>query len=128
MAKLVDVTSQYGMLRIVASELTTVELFNLARTSKTLWTTLDPQSLHFKSTKSLTQCDGLVVARRLANDKKEVSLREIYGPYISRRYDKIIGIKALSCLGREALPCVRCGVNVCEVSFSNFCNCLIARR
>ena len=118
MAKLVDVTSQYELVKIIASELATVELFNLARTSKTLWKSLDPLSLHFNSVKSLTLCDGHVVARRLAAHAAEMKRREVEEAYRSD-HDYIDGIEALTCLGSESLPCVKCGVNVCEVSVSN---------
>jgi hypothetical protein len=110
MATLPGLLQQYPILQSLSSFISTVDLHNVSLTSHACRA---PIERSFKSLKRNCLCDG-----------KGLELRQTFmSPYAQNTYnggschtDEPIEVRLwnTTCDATEALPCVKCGVNVCE--------------
>ncbi|KAI9821265.1 MAG: hypothetical protein M1827_004001 [Pycnora praestabilis] len=109
MADFVDiVTEMPSVLQLLASNLTTIELFHLALTSKDLWQAIGASAPVFSTLKALTLCDGSGVAARKSRDEA------LTGASRNRNPDVLYNAAALQCLKDDNVACVKCEKRVCN--------------
>lgn len=112
------ILSQYPILSILAENLSALDLFHLSLASKTTHSYIQPNRKVFSALTRQSLCDGHGLLAR----------QEFNGPYSleSRHYnfgnrrvihdDEPIEVHlwAQKCDEANALPCIKCGVNICE--------------
>jgi len=120
MANLLFLVSQYEILEKIAQYLSTLDLFHLASTCSELYTNIRQNESIFEHLKCLALCDGNGL-------KARQEFRSLYGlcegldfargKWGRAVYDEELEVRVwnLKCDAVNALPCLRCRVNVCEV-------------
>jgi len=115
MSNVISVLSQYCILEITAQHLGALDLFRLAITCSELYALLRKSKSLFEYLKRVGICDGLGLLARQ-------EFREVYDSVEVRGYDRCIydeelevRVWNLRCDAFNALPCLKCAVNVCEV-------------
>ena len=110
--------SQYELLQRTAQHLSILDLFHVALTCHELHTVILDSPLVFNKLKRLSTCDG----RGLIKRQTFTGLHKPYNSTIEgharmARYDEEIEIRVynLKCDAYNALPCLKCGINICEV-------------
>ncbi|KAH7418522.1 hypothetical protein BKA64DRAFT_590562 [Cadophora sp. MPI-SDFR-AT-0126] len=117
MSNILSMLSQYELLERVAHYLTPRDLFHLASTNVQLYTLILKSEPIFARLKRVTLCDGHGLTMR---QDFRGPLYELYtGPYLERigpPYDEELEVRVwnLKCDAANALPCLKCEVNVCE--------------
>jgi hypothetical protein len=124
MTNIVALLSQYELLKRIANFLSTLDLFYLALTNSKLHTLIRKSEPIFDRLKSVALCDGHGLKMR-QEFKGIYELRaEDYVWRTGRKahYDGELEVRVwnLNCDSTNGLPCLRCGVNVCEVSYLNY--------
>jgi hypothetical protein len=114
MPRLFAILSQYTILEMTARYLSLLDLVRLARTSSAFYALIRrPQAL-FEHWKRITLCDG----RGL---KARQGFRGVYAGTRPGRgrpeFDEELEVRVwnLKCDAFNALPCLKCGLNICEV-------------
>lgn len=119
MPSLQDLTGQYPVLCCLGEWLSTLDLVHLARTSKHHYDHILASESIYRTLKRTALCDGKGLARR-----QNFQIPYSAGPYnyISGnrghiREDEPIEVQlwATKCDEAGALPCRKCGINICEV-------------
>lgn len=114
MPRLLAVLSQYTILEITARHLSLLDLFRLARTSSAFYALIRRPKALFEHWKRITLCDGRGLKAR----------QEFRGIYASIKpgdgrpeFDEELEVRVwnLKCDALNALPCLNCGLNICEV-------------
>jgi hypothetical protein len=120
MANLLFLVSQYEILEKIAQYLSTLDLFHLASTCSELYTNIRQNESIFEHLKCLALCDGNGL-------KARQEFRSLYGlsegldfargKWGRAVYDEELEVRVwnLKCDAVNALTCLRCRVNVCEV-------------
>lgn len=107
--------SQYRILAYTAQYLSAVDLYHTALASSDLYVSILQSPNVFRRLKRDAICDGhgLKVRQAYAGPFKVVFLG---GKHRKCNYDEEIEMRLfrLTCQETEALPCLKCGVNVCE--------------
>lgn len=119
MTYLVQVLSQYGILERTAQCLSTLDLFHLARTCSELYSNIRQTESVFSQLKRLNICDGRgLVARQEYQSLYGLDENNyVRGRWARAEYDEEIEVRVwnVTCDAANALPCLRCKINVCEV-------------
>lgn len=123
MATLTALIAQYPVLQTLSSFLSTVDLFNLALTNRTHYSHILHSRINFDILRRDCLCDGSGLAKR----QDFVGLYSLrHRSYIWGRQRKIwqdepieVQLYGTKCDSVRALPCRKCSVNVCEVSFED---------
>jgi hypothetical protein len=126
--------SQYELLEYIAQHLSTLDLFHLASTCSELFTVIRKSEPVFNRLRRLCLCDGRgLIARQefrgiyALRDTDSTSGRDGGGKC---HYDEELEVRVWNrkCDAANALPCLKCGMNVCEVCRLNFisASCQIA--
>ena len=119
MATLTTLVAHYPILRVLSSFLSTLDLFHLALTNRTLHSyILCPQAI-FNALRRDCLCDGSGLVKR-QNFAGLYSLKRRNYNWGGRRkvwQDEPIEIRLYrtKCDGAGALPCRKCSINICEV-------------
>lgn len=111
--------SQYELLERTSHHLSALDLFNLALTCHNVYSLILESPPVFNKLKRLTICSGQGLHKRQTFTglykpyHDEFTDRDMYGP----RYDEEIEVRLfnINCDTYNALPCLKCGVNICEV-------------
>jgi hypothetical protein len=134
--------SQYELLEITAQNLSTLDLYNLALSCGELYERILRSKDIFNQLKRLCLCDGRglkarqefsgiyaltdwVYPKSAGKTAEQVKQKSVFPipswapppPVKSALFDQELEIRVwnLKCDAANALPCLRCGVNVCEV-------------
>lgn len=110
-----NLISSYSILTTLSSWISTLDLYHLALTNRTHHSFILGSPQIFKVLTRQSLCDG----RGLADRKEFRGLYKIYdfdkGCGLIRRDEPIeVRLYNLNCDEAGALPCVKCGINVCE--------------
>jgi len=110
--------SQYELLEWIARHLSTIDLFYLSLTCSEVYQIVRQSETVFQRLKRLSLCDG----RGLKARQEFKGLQRPYyfydeGKGYRANYDEEIEVRVwnLKCDATNALPCSKCGINVCEV-------------
>lgn len=121
MISITDLISNYPLLHSLASSLSTLDLYHLALTCKTAYSFILSSSLTFKVLRRNCLCDGHGLADRQAFKglySMEYNSGRLHLGVITRRVYQDVPIEVrlfgLKCDQNQALPCRKCGVNICE--------------
>ncbi|KAL8344415.1 hypothetical protein RB601_004787 [Gaeumannomyces tritici] len=106
---LTAVIGQYPVLQALAAQLSALDLLNLALSSKAHHDIIAASAARFRRLRASCVCDGHGL--KLRQDQEG-----LYRERDSRNTDKPIEVHlyALQCDPSSALPCIKCGVNICE--------------
>lgn len=137
--------SQYELLEILAENLSTLDLYNLGLSCREVHGRILKSKATFNHVKCLCLCDGhglkvrqefsgicdlpdYIYRKPVSQTVEQQSSRPILSlpswapppPIQSASFDQEIEVRVwnLNCDAANALPCVRCKVNVCEVCLS----------
>jgi hypothetical protein len=119
MSDIVSMLSQYELLELAAQHLSTLDILSLALTCSKLYTLIRRSENIFNRLKRVALCDGNGL-------KERQEFRGIYEPHpwrfgwtngMKAHHDEEIEVRLynLKCDAANALPCIKCDVNVCEV-------------
>lgn len=120
MAHVSDLISQYPILQVLSEYLSTLDLFHLALTDRSHYDYILSSKNIFNTLRRSCLCDG----HGLADRQNFVGLysldRRSYNWGLARRViwqdDPIeVRLYGTKCDDSEALPCIKCGINICEV-------------
>ena len=114
MPSLNDITAQYPILMCLAEWLSTLDLFHLALTSRRHYDLILASKSVFSHLKRTALCDGRGLARR---QNVPPPPQTGFGGKPLITWDEPIEVQlwATRCDEAGALPCRKCGINVCEV-------------
>lgn len=107
---LLELIGSYPILSSLARQISTIDLFHLALTCKTAHSYILQSPKIFKVLTRQSLCDGRGLYQR----------QNFLGLYDHREYrysgDRPVEVRlwALKCDAANALPCLKCGVNICE--------------
>lgn len=101
-----NLISQYGILSVIASNISSADLIHLAQTSKEHWQYIAASKPVYEHIRSTTQCDGTGIVTRAK---------------IFHHFNGDASNAQIHCLGENARPCVNCHAQVCNVSPSSHC-------
>lgn len=122
MATLQSITTQYPILSCLAEWLSTRDLYHLSLTSKHFYHSILASKSVFDHLKRTALCDGRGLRQRqnFEGPYRMGPWAYVWGSGRKIWADEPIEVKlwALKCDEAGALPCRRCGINVCEVSRS----------
>ncbi|KAI2618535.1 hypothetical protein GGS26DRAFT_380098 [Hypomontagnella submonticulosa] len=106
---LLDLITQYPILTTLASYLSTLDLFHLALTSRTHHAPILSSPSVFAVLRRDSLCDGRGLRRRQQTWNYRYPGRKIH-------HDEEIEVRlfATKCDEAGALPCQKCGINICE--------------
>jgi hypothetical protein len=123
MFNLVFLLSQYQLLELTAKHLSTIDLYHTALACSDLHGMILKSENIFKKLRRVALCDGSGLRARQ-------SFSGIYNgcPYRFGRpsYEEEIEVRVFNarCDEKGGLPCIKCGINVCEVDSSLVtCSC-----
>lgn len=128
MSRLISALSQYAVLEQTSEYLTTRDLVNLATACKRLHVIILESTPIFMHLKRLNICDGkgLLTRQRFGGLYSifrygQKSGVVTYGRRGTAEYDEELEVKVWNskCDAANALPCLKCGTNVCEVRISS---------
>lgn len=114
MSSLFRILSQYDILDTTAQYLSLLDLFRLAITCSRFYALIRKPDTLFSHWKRIALCDGRGLKAR----------QEFRGIYASIRpgccrpeFDEELEVRVwnLQCDASNALPCLKCGLNICEV-------------
>ena len=119
MPDLTFIISQYGLLKCMALCLSALDLFNVGLTCHDLYSCILRSKPVFCKLKRLAICDGRGLNKRqnfvglYKSLSGDIAKSYLGGP----RFDEEVEVRLynLKCDASNALPCLKCGVNVCEV-------------
>jgi hypothetical protein len=120
MAKITSLFSQYELLTETSQYLSTLDLLHLASTCSQLHSLIRKSEPVWDHLKREALCDGHGLQAR-QDFKRIYELAEpddfIFGDGRKARYDEEVEVRVWNakCDQANALPCLKCGVNVCEV-------------
>ncbi|CAG9983554.1 unnamed protein product [Clonostachys byssicola] len=115
---LTDLISSYAILPTLATWVSTVDLYHLALTNRTHYSHILGSPTLFKKLRRLCLCDGRGLVKR-QNFQRPYRTNLEAGRWTSSSHgvsDEEIEVKLYNakCDESGALPCVKCGINVCE--------------
>lgn len=116
-ASLTNLISSYAILPTLASYISTLDLYHLALTNRTHFAHILSSPNIFSTLRRQSVCDGRGLSKR----------QSFCGPYFTGwdrchgRFDEDLAdeeievrVYNIKCDEADALPCVKCGINVCE--------------
>lgn len=109
MFNLKNLLSQYELLVITASHLSTVDLYRVALTCSELQELILKPRETFNGLKRYALCDGAGIKAR---QNYRLPRPDWYDPCPETEIE--VHIFNLECDNTERLPCIKCGINVCE--------------
>ncbi|KAI6092124.1 hypothetical protein F4821DRAFT_224952 [Hypoxylon rubiginosum] len=109
---LLDLISQYPVLTALASYLSTVDLLHLGMTCRDYQAFILSPTQVFEALRRDCLCDGHGLRRRLDLDSRYK--RSNYRGIIREDEELEVKLFATRCDEAGALPCLGCGINVCE--------------
>lgn len=119
MADIIFIFSQYELLTRTAEYLSTLDLFHTALTCHELYTSILKSPQVFNKLKRVAICDGHGLKKRQGPD--HWSLGKGFQNYINpwtggpaEEEEIEVRLFNIQCDAFNALPCIKCGVNVCE--------------
>jgi hypothetical protein len=114
MPSLLSILSHHSILGVTAQYLSLLDLFRLATTCSELYALIRNPDELFEHWKRITLCDGRGLKARQAFRGVYASIKPGCGRPI---YDEEVEVRVwnLRCDAFNALPCLKCGLNVCEV-------------
>lgn len=130
MSNLLALISQYEILERIASHISTLDLLNLSLTCLDLHRPIRKSEAIFERLKRVAICDGRGLKVRQEYKGLHSNPISFFGAEVSRslrfkipgrltveKYDEELEVRVwnLKCDAVNALPCLKCGVNVCEV-------------
>ena len=120
MAKIIFFVSQYELLTQTSRYLSTLDLLHLASTNSQLQALIRKSKKIWDHLKCEALCDGYGLKAR-QDFTRNYALSEprdfIFGDGRKAHYDEEIEVRVwnLKCDAANALPCLKCRINVCEV-------------
>jgi hypothetical protein len=119
MSNVVFLLSQFELLERTAQHLSTLDLLHLASTCSELYTLIRQSEPIFNRLKRVALCDGhgLKARQEFQGVYALHAWNFVWGKGRKAHYDEELEVRVwnLKCDAVNALPCLRCGVNVCEV-------------
>lgn len=113
MVDLIHLFSQYELLELAAQSLSTLDLYHTALTCSTLYTLIRTPDAKFQRLKRVNTCDGKGLAARQESPKVWATIHALVNSLSIPKAEIKVRIFE-DCNGRGALPCIKCGINVCE--------------
>lgn len=106
--------TQYELLELTAQNLSTLDLYHLALTNSDLYNLIKIPPAKFARLARVSICDGKGLLSRQAHPVVNNWRTGFEGR--PPAYDEEIEVRVfnIKCNERGALPCVKCGINVCE--------------
>ncbi|KAM0492782.1 hypothetical protein ACHAP8_009634 [Fusarium lateritium] len=115
---IVDLISSYTILSSLAPWLSTLDLHNLSLTSRSAYTFIHSSGTIFGFLSRQSLCDGRGLAARQAfkgsYHRNPMPGRWDINPHIVGDEEIEVYLYNVKCDEAEALPCIKCGINVCE--------------
>lgn len=115
---IVSIFSQYELLERTAQHLSTLDLLYLGLTCSDIYVLVRKSHRVFEQLKRLTVCDGRgLIPRQQFQGLYQPDYYYIDGKGPRPEFDEEIEVRVwnLKCDSYNALPCIKCGINVCEV-------------
>lgn len=114
-ASLSDLLALYPIPSALSKQVSTIDLYNLARTCRALHTHIKPGTHLFKALCRQSFCDGKGLEAR-KQFREPLYTQLYYGFVHTVMHDEAIEVRlfAQKCDEANALPCRRCGINICE--------------
>lgn len=118
LSKLELCATQYGIIERIATYLISIDLFRLAKTSKTTWTAIAKTPTRWRNLTSKGSCDGLGIEHRLHIVRKGIE-SNWHTVQVSNRdflqwHDSLAQRCGATDEGTESKPCTECGFMVCD--------------
>lgn len=120
MAKIISLFSQYELLTQTSKYLSTLDLLHLASTNSELQALIRQNEQVWDCLKREALCDGYGLKAR-QDFTRIYALADprdfIFGDGRKAHYDEEVEVRVwqLKCDAANAVPCLKCGINVCEV-------------
>ncbi|GKU06398.1 hypothetical protein FLAG1_07980 [Fusarium langsethiae] len=115
---IVDLISSYTILSSIAPWLSTLDLHNLSLTNRSAYTSIHSSDKIFNFLARQSLCDGRGLAVRQAfkgsYHPNPMPGRWDINPHLSGDEEIEVYLYNVKCIEAEALPCIKCGINVCE--------------
>lgn len=119
MANIFPLLSQYELLEQLAQYLSTLDLFHLALTCSEYYNLICQSEPIFDRLKRVALCDGhgLKLRQEFQGIYALSSRHFVWGKGRKAHYDEELEVRVwnLKCDATNALPCLQCKLNVCEV-------------
>jgi hypothetical protein len=119
MSNLLSILSQYDILVDTAQYLSALDLLHLALANSNFYAIILQSPPVFDRLKLTALCDGTgLIARQKFRGLYAVSPEQWnWGSTKKAHYDEELEVRVwnLKCDATNALPCLKCGINVCEV-------------
>lgn len=119
MSNLLSILSQYNILIDTAQYLSALDLFHLALANSNFYAIILQSAAVFDRLKLTTLCDGTgLIARQNFQGLYAVSPEQWnWGRTKKAHYDEELEVRVwnLKCDASNGLPCLKCGINICEV-------------
>ena len=119
MSNILFLLLQYELLEGIAQHISTLDLLHLASTCSELYTIIRQSEPIFNRLKRVALCDGhgLKARQEFQGIYALYTMGFVRGKGRKANYDEELEVRVwnLKCEAANALPCLRCGVNVCEV-------------
>jgi hypothetical protein len=115
MSKLLVLLSQYEVLAETAKYLSSLDLHHLGLTSSDFYAVILQRSTLLDPFKRTNLCDGTGLTARQEYQGMYMACAD--GPNRTLFYDDELEVRVwnIKCDEVNALPCIKCGINVCEV-------------
>ncbi|KAM0411124.1 hypothetical protein ACHAPD_010950 [Fusarium lateritium] len=115
---IVDLISSYSILSSLAPWLSTLDLHKLSLTSRSAYSIIHSSDAIFGFLSRQSLCDGRGLAARQAfkgsYHRNPMPGRWDINPHLSGDEEIEVYLYNVKCDEAEALPCIKCGINVCE--------------
>lgn len=125
MSNIIFLLSQYELLTHLAQHLSALDLFHLASTCSQLHILILKSEPIFNCLKQVALCDGRgLKTRQEYRGIHGLRARDfVWGKGRKAHYDEEIEVRVwnLKCDAANALPCLKCKMNVCEVCTLDCC-------
>ncbi|KAF5649402.1 hypothetical protein F52700_676 [Fusarium sp. NRRL 52700] len=113
-----DLILSYSILTSLAPWLSTLDLYHLSLTSKSAYECIQSSPVIFKSLSRHCLCDGRGLATRQAYaspyHRDRMAGRWTPSPHLTGDEEIEARLYNTKCDETDALPCLKCGINVCE--------------
>lgn len=122
MPTIISLLDQYELLELTAKYISTLDLFHLALSNSSLYNMILKSKPIFDRLKSFAVCDGHgLKSRQEFSGIYELHPQHfLWGNGRKAHFDEELEVRVwnLKCDEENGLPCIRCGVNICEVRSS----------
>ncbi|GKT61718.1 hypothetical protein ColTof4_02651 [Colletotrichum tofieldiae] len=108
-----NLTSSYEILKCLAAYVSSLDLYHLALTNRTQYHRILDSPTLFSILRRESLCDGRGLGKRQSFEPPYSSHPNRWDPGAADEEIEVC-LYNISCQEADALPCVKCGINVCE--------------